>query len=351
MHFGYTSVKKFAPSAVLALLISVSIIPVAAQAATVTLNNGDRLSGELLQLNDDTLTFRSGLIGEIKIPWEHVETLVSDDGVRIQLQDGTAVRGKITVKEDGEVRIYPDAAQPQESAQALQRRDLAALNPPIVDTGIRYSGRLDLGGTLNRGNSSDEQVNIMGELIARTLSNRYTLGLEVNEGRSLGETTISNQRLQGQYDSFLNQRDFLFLRARAERDELADLDLRASLGAGYGRQFIDGELTKLSGQVGVNYVRENYTLSPDQSFPSLSLGLRFDREFFERRLVYFQYMDMDVSLRDASDNLLRTRLGLRVPVTRGIKLSTQLNHDYANQPAAGKKKADTALIFSVGYGF
>lgn len=329
-------------------LFIVSAAPLSVPAATVTLNNGDRLTGELVQLEDNVLRFRSGMFGEIQIPWEHVQALISDEGVRIHLQDGTALEGKLALEPGDTIAIKPESGTPP---RKVERQDLAALNPPVADTSTKYSGKLDVGGAFNRGNSSDDQFNIMGEFTARAPANRYSLGLVINEGRSFGITTTSNQRVVTQYDAFLNDRDFLFGSARAERDELAALDLRASLGAGYGRQFIDRDTRKLSGQVGVNYVRENYTISPDQSFPSLSIGLKYDQEFFERRLAYFQYMDMDTSLNDARDTLLRTRLGVRVPLTKGINISTQLNHDYTNRPATGKKKADTALIFSVGYGF
>src|SRR5690606_34023348 len=143
---------------------------------------------------------------------------------------------------------------------------------------------------------------------------------------------ISNRRLQGQYDAFVSDRDFLFVRARAEQDEMADLDLRTALGGGYGRQFIDTEAMKLSGQVGVNYVKERYEDSTDQSFPTLSIGVKFDREFLQRKLIYFHHLDIDASLRDSEDTLLRNRLGLRVPLAQGLNISTQLNHDYANRP-------------------
>jgi putative salt-induced outer membrane protein YdiY len=348
MRFSYTFAKKTTRSSIFAFLLSTSFVPLVAQAATVTLNNGDRISGELLQLHDNTLTLRSSVFGEVKIPWGDVHTLTSDEGVSILLQDGTTVRGKIMLKEDDVLAIEPEGGVP---VQAVQRQNLAALNPPVVDASMKYSGKLDVGGAFNRGNSIDNQFNIIGELIARSPSNRYTLGLVINEGRALGVTTTSNRRLLTQYDAFLNDKEFLFASARAESDELAGLDLRASLGAGYGRQFFDSDIMKLSGQVGVNYVRENYSIAPDQSFPTLSIGLKFDREFFDRRLIYFQYMNVDTSLNDTSDTLLRTRLGLRVPVSKGVNVSTQLSHDYVNQPPAGKKNSDTALIFSVGYGF
>ncbi len=345
------SAKKIIHPFVLATALSSAFVSVAAQAATVTFSNGDRLSGELLQVDADTLRFSSGMLGEVSIPWDKVQAVVSDEGMNIFRpgQDQDPDNDNQASVEDGNAAIAQTAQQ--EFAAASQDAEAVAPSQPLLDEAMKYSGQLDVGGTFNRGNSNDDQFSILGELTARTSQRRYTFGLVVNEGRSFGVTTVSNRRLQGQYDAFLNERDFLFVRARAEQDEMADLDLRAALGGGVGRQFIDNEATKLSAQVGVNYVNEAYADGNDQSFPTLSMGLKLDHQFFERRLVYFQYMDVDTSMRDTSDTLLRTRLGLRVPITQGLNVSTQLNHDYANQPAAGKKKSDTALIFSVGYGF
>jgi putative salt-induced outer membrane protein YdiY len=149
----------------------------------------------------------------------------------------------------------------------------------------------------------------------------------------------------------LSEKNFLFVNAKAESDELADLNLRTSLGAGYGRQFIDTDISALAGQIGLSYVDEDHDVSADRAFPSLSLGLKYDRKFFDDKLVYFQNVNVDSSLQDARDVLVRNRLGFRVPISDGINLSAQLNVDYDNQPAPGTKKTDTALIFSVGYGF
>src|SRR5690606_18712335 len=108
-----------------ALLASTLALP--AHAATVTLNNGDRLTGELIQLGDQILVFRSGLVGEINIPWEHVETLISDEGVRIQLEDGTEVQGKIVLEPGDDLIIQPEDGAP---AHEVPRVELTALNPP-----------------------------------------------------------------------------------------------------------------------------------------------------------------------------------------------------------------------------
>jgi putative salt-induced outer membrane protein YdiY len=317
-------------------------------AAVVTLDNGDRLSGELKQLSNGTLVLQSGVLGEVKIPWNKIRSLVSDDPVRVQLNDGATVAGKLTLDADGRVAVQPPAS---EQTVSVARQDVSALNPPSVDDRFKYSGKIDLGGSSTSGNTEDDQLHTSGELIARSPENRYTLRWEVNEARSADIKTTANRRLLAQYDRFLDPKNYLFLNAKGERDEFADLNLRTSLGGGYGRQFIDTDLIKLSAEVGLNYVHEDYSNWPDRSFPSLGLGFKYEQKFFDQKLVFFNNLDLDQSLEESSDLLLHNRMGVRIPIANGLNLSTQFNVDYDGQPVAGKKSTDTALIFSVGYAF
>jgi putative salt-induced outer membrane protein YdiY len=316
-------------------------------AAVVTLDNGDQLRGELKQLSNGTLILQSSVIGEVKIPWNKVRTLVSDDKVRVQMADGAVVEGKLALNPEGQAIVEPPSA----SAVNVARQDISALNPPPVSDAFKFSGKIDLGGSFTNGNSEDDQLHSNGELIARAPEDRYTLRWEINEARSAGIKTTANRRLLMQYDRFLDPKNYLFLNAEGERDEFADLNLRTSVGTGYGRQFIDTDFTKLSAEIGLSYVNEDYSNSPDRSFPSLGLGLKYEQKFFNKKLVFFNNFDADQSLEDSRDLLLHNRMGLRIPIANGLNLSTQFNVDYDGEPAAGKKSTDSALIFSVGYAF
>lgn len=338
---------KHRTSAFCLLAAACTLAAFSAHAATVTLNNGDQISGTLKQLTDNTVVFESAVFGEIKIPFKEVRALTTDEDVRVQLSDGTAVKGKVAL-DDAAVVI---AEQPAEAPRTVSRQQLAALNPPIIDESMQYSGRLDLGGASNRGNSTDDKLNVNGELVARDLKNRFTLGWEFNEASSADVTTTSNRRLLGKYDRFLTEKDYVFLSAKGENDKMADLELRTSFGTGYGRQFIETPQTKFSGEIGVNYVKERYYVAPDESFPTLGLGMKYDRKLWDDKLVFFEYLSIDASLEDASDTLVRNRIGFRLPIAKGLNLSTQFNVDYDNQPVPGNKKTDRAFIISIGYGF
>lgn len=320
----------------------------AALAATVVLENGDRITGEIVELSDNVLTFKSPLFGEVELPWRKVIELKSDKGVTVLLKDGSTVKGRVHLNpQDGLVIDQGVLGR----FRVLKKADVALFNPPVVDYAVKYTARANLGGIFNRGNSEDDALNFDAEWVARTPDKRYTAAVEVNEAESAGLSTTSNRYLLTQYDAFLSEKDYLFLSAKGEQDKLADLTLRTSWGAGYGYQFIETERVKLSMEYGLAYINENYRLAPDESYPSLSLGLNYERRFWNKRLVFFSNNNLSVSLENTADSLFKTKIGLRVPIVENVNVATQLNVDYDNMPPVGVKSADSSLIFSVGYGF
>ena len=335
---------KFALTGTLAFLFNCGTL----QAATVVLENGDRMTGEVVDLSDNVLTFKSPLFGEVELPWRKVTELKADEGVTVQLKDGSTVKGKVSLtQQDGLVIDQGDLGR----SRALKKTDVALFNPPVIDRSVKYGARANLGGVFNRGNSEDDALNFDAELIARTPESRYTVAAEVNEAESSGVTTTSNRYLLTQYDAFLSEKDYLFVSAKAEQDKLADLNLRTTMGAGYGYQFIETERAKLSMEYGLAYINEDYIVAPDESYPSLSLGLDYERKFWNKRLVFFNNNDLSVSLENTDDSLFKTKIGLRVPIVENVNIATQLNVDYDNMPPPGVKNTDSSLIFSVGYGF
>ena len=317
-------------------------------AAKLTLANGDQISGEIIRLKDQTLNLKSPLFGEIKIPWAQVRDLRSDEGVRIELADGTQLKGTLVLQPDGQVTV---AAGPEQPARSLSRSDVALLNPPLPDLATHYSGHATVGGTFNRGNSRDDALNVDAELVARGPAHRYTIEAEAHEAKSDNVSTTSNRLLAGQYDKFLTQKDYLFVNAKGQVDRQADLTLRSQVGAGYGRQFYETDITKLSAEAGLSYVNENYKLAPNKSFPALSLGLNYEQKLWDNRLVLFNKTEMSMSLSNTDDTLVKNKLGFRVPIANGLNLSTQLNLAYDHSPPQGVKRTDTSLVVGVGYSF
>ncbi len=328
-------------------IVAICVSPVT-HAAKLRLDNGDQISGEIVALQDQLLTVKSPLFGRVKIPWGKVVELRTDDGIRIELADGTQLQGQLVLQPDGRVVVAPTPPSPVVS---MRRSDLARLNPPVIDPSVKYSGRATLGGTFNRGNSNDDMLNLDAELVARTPDKRYVINMAVNEAKAFGFTTSSRRLLAAQHDIFLSQKNYVFVNARAQSDVLANLSQRTSLGTGYGRQIIESEQTKLSTEVGLSYVREKYEIAPERSYPALSLALNYEHKFFDNAMVFFNNTHMTAGRHESASTLVTNKLGLRVPIANGLNLTTQFNVAYDSSPPPGIKPADSSLIFGVGYVF
>lgn len=320
----------------------------AARADTVVLRNGDRLSGRVVSLEAGKLVFATTYAGEVKLPWNQLRHLESDAKVRVQLADGTLLNGQLLAAPDGRARIK--VSDLVETAP-IPMEQVMALNPPLDRDKVKMSGHANLGGSFSRGNTEEDTLHADAEMVARTPSNRYTVGGEVNEASQQGVTTTSNWRLGMKYDHFFKDKRYLYTVGLFESDSQADLNLRTSLGFGAGWQLFEDNERNLSLEAGLSLVNEDYELAADQSFPSLRAALKYDQLFWEDRLKFFHASELLASVENSSDYLIKTRTGIRLPVSKAVNLSTQVNLDYDALPAPGKDSTDTALIFSVGYGF
>ena len=331
-----------------ALLLIGLLMPFGSKADVVILNNGDRITGSIVALEGGKLTLTSPYAGKLTLPWPEVAQVQSEDKVRVQLADGTLLNGRLLVSPDGQARVK--VGELVETAP-FPLTQVSALNPPLDRHKVKLSGRANLGGTYSQGNTEEKTLHANGEVVARTPTNRYTLGAELNESTKDGTETASNWRMQTKYDHFLAEKNYLYALANMEHDGQADLNLRTTLGLGAGRQIIESKDRNLAAECGVSYVNEDYALAPDQDFPSLRAALKYDQLFWGDRLQFFHVSDLLMSLSDSSDYLIKTRTGLRVPVGKGLNFTGQVNMDYDNTPAPGKDTTDSALVFSVGYGF
>ena len=315
-----------------------------ALADTVTLLNGDRLSGTLVRLETHTLWLETTYAGTLKLPWAQVGQVATDAPVRVRLADGTELDGQLQADRARKVRIRIGSLA-ETAPLALDRID--AINPPRHRAVL--SGRASLGGNLTRGNTDAQTLHLDGELVARNASQRVTLDGELNEAAQDGVDTASNWWLGMKYDHFASERIFFYANTRFDHDGQAGLNLRSTLGVGAGRQLFERDDLKLSLEGGLSLVNEDYAHSADTQFPSARFGARYEQAIWQGRLKLFHNSELLLSLESLDDYLYQSRTGFRVPMGNGFSLGAQVNFDYDAVPAAGKGSTDTALLFKLDY--
>lgn len=335
----------------------VASISAAAGADEIFFKNGDRLTGQILRLEDGLMTFQSRALGEVKFNVSELESFKSDQPLDVRLRDGTTTRAAVADAREGTVKVGPGTP----AAREVPVGDVRAINPKEG-----WSGSVLAGLVVTRGNSDTENANAELNLERRRVNDRVTAGATYLFGRQrdpqTGETTTTaeNWNVRGKYDSFYSPRLYGYVNGRAEQDNVADLDLRLTPGVGLGYQFVERADLKLSAEAGVTYVYEKFSAPEEASttefrehneYLSGRLAYKIERHLYSDRVTLFHDAEYLPSFRDIEDYLINANAGMRVGVMGPMFLEYKLTLTYDAIPAPGASNTDMRHLLSVGWKF
>lgn len=351
-----------------------ALIGGAAYADTITLHNGDRLTGRILHMSPSTLTFETTWAGELKIPRYEVKTIETDKAVGVlRERSGRTEQLMMTPAAPGHVTLTPESPLPDGPAGQVQGESAPAaaagpgpapqpgvmvplarvryINPKPEESGegVSYEGRVSLSGASTRGNTVGDSVYAEGDLTARAKDWRFQLGAKLRHERDVQRTTASNSLLSGNFDRFLDERRFRYLRGSFERDRFRDVALRGALGGGYGVQWIQTERTRLALRGGLDMIDVRRFVGADESWPALGWGVNFTHRLDRLSAELFHDQQGFWNLEDPSEATLRSRTGVRVPFVFGLTASLQLNLDWDSDPTPGRRATDSSWLLGLGY--
>jgi putative salt-induced outer membrane protein YdiY len=277
-----------------------------------------------------------------------VDIVETDSPVRVVLGDQATVHGILQTTETGELQLDSDQmAEPLK----FSITNVSGINPPDKPA-VKFTGRINAGVDIKKGNTDTEAFHVDGELEARTEKNRYTAGAEANREEESGNKTADNWLLYMSYDRFLTQKWFFYTNANFEQDDFKDLNLRTTVGAGSGYQFFESKPINLSVRGGLAYVNVDYSVDDqDNDYSAGRWAVKYDEYFFDDFLQFFHLHEGIVSLEDTEDIVIRTRTGLRIPLRKGFNTTVQYNWDWDNSPAPGKDRVDQRYLITLGYGW
>lgn len=332
------------------LLVSGLLLLSHACADEVRMRNGDVISGQIVKKETDKLIFRTSYAGELQIQWSEVLNLISDEPVHVVLSDGASIRGTLQESEVGEAKVQP----PKEiQGKDFDLRETRYINPSpdLTGEGVRWTGNINAGGTMTRGNNETEALRFDAETIARTLKNRYTIGGIFNRAEDRGNNTQFNSRGYGKVDRFFSPQWYAYANATLENDRFRDLRLRSTTGIGSGYQVFETPDLNLSLEGGVNYIKQDYYDETDESYPGVRWATKFDQMLFSGTTKLFHEHEVLMGLQTNNQTLVYSKTGLRFPLFFNFNASTQLNYNWDSRPAAGRKRDDATLLFTLGYGW
>lgn len=321
-----------------------------AKADQVVFNNGDRLSGTIISMRDArTLYFRSNIAGDMRIGWGDVSELYDDNLNMIAIPEAPPpLVSPLTGINDSAVQTWTQTTEKgRPKTPAISGEN--STETLEDDNAFKWSGRANLGGRLDDGNSRSKAVTFDADIKARDDDNRFNFGGKANWEEDEGEETDNNQMAFASYDRFLNEKYFIGGKLQFERDKFEDLDLRSRVGLYNGYQFYERDDLNLQIKAGSEYIHEKFNNGNTDSDIAASWGLDYDQKFYEGVFQLFHKHGLSVPVTTTDAFLFDSESGIRVPVGKHLTGTAQVDFDWDNDPAPGISEDDTSYSLKLGY--
>jgi putative salt-induced outer membrane protein YdiY len=328
----------------------------------VTLMNGDRLTGTLVEASAAEVHLRTDATGVVTMPWGAIAGLSAGPGLEIVLADNRTVRG--------ELKVVNGAATVKTASGDVGVRveDIRAIHVPTPDTGALpdtdaaapppWGGDADAGLALTRGNADTMTVDLSSHVIRQTDRDRlalYLASLFANTNTTTGLTVTTARSARGgvRYDHDLRGASFGFGFADLESDRFQSLNLREVFGAGLGWHLDKTDDVQLNLFAGISYAREDFSIRPRPGSlirkgvePVLgedaSVTVREGGSFTEQVAVYLSRSGERRVTADAS---------LTLPLKGALNFRISLSERYLSNPLPGVKRNDLLLTSGLSVTF
>lgn len=346
-----------------ALIIVPLIAPPLGAQQVLTLDNGDRLSGRLVRLEEAHWLFRT-LGTTVRVPAEVVTGFQTADAIGLRLRDGTIVAATVAsgpvdslvltlADETRRVIVVAEVA-------AVGRADrLEALRP--VEVGLFtpidrfWSASGSLGFSDKSGNSRARGLTAGIEVARRSPADRLLVAAGVTREESnldgTGfETTVSRVHGVLRADVFFTSRFFVFGETRHERDRFQDLQLRSIYVGGIGVQLAATEVHDLRLNALSGIRDEHYFGDGDQAAAIIGAGAAYELSVGPAVLAW--KVDWAPKAGDVGDYRLRSDATVTARLAGGLGVRVGVLNEHNSHPRPGIERHDmlvtTTLTYQIG---
>ncbi|MBL8695300.1 MAG: DUF481 domain-containing protein [Planctomycetes bacterium] len=331
-------------------VVALALLAAPAFADEILLKNGERVLGKVTGAADGALKVTSESLGAISIPLDKIKTFSTDEPIDIHFADGTVVHQKALAGVDGQIRIEKTGVL---QGQGLPITQIGKINPPPV----KWVGDISAGLIMTRGNADTNLATVDFNANRRSEDDRITFNAGYLESRIKNKSTheydTGSRLYRGalKYDYFVSKKIYFSGFARAEKDAIANLDLRLVAGAGLGEQWVESGTFNFRTEQGLTWFYEDYrNNTPTNDTLALRLAYAMDGKFSDS-VNGFHTVEWFPGLESADDHFVDARWGLRASLTSSMFAEARVELRYDNTPASGAERTDVRYVLSVGLSF
>ncbi|MNF55921.1 hypothetical protein D3C84_373970 [compost metagenome] len=322
-------------------------IPVSAD--TVWLNNGDRLSGDILLLDGGKLALKTRYAGQVLIDWKDIDTLRSDKPLLLRRQ-GQGVDSKrsehseqLAAAGKGMVRVI------NTTTRTVPLASITRLVPPRPVLQDRlWEGNLDAKLDIERNEDDSDEWKLKGNTRVEHGRWRHVLTGDLEHEIKNGNKVDDNWKLEYDLDRFLSEHWFWRVGGEQQEDQFEFVTRLQMIGSGPGYRFWDDELGRfdLIGQF--NRVHFD-TTAGDLAFDTFSMEWDYKRLLWGTRLEFYSNAELHIPEIAEVDYVLDSEFGLRYRLNSWARLSLLYELDQIR--GLGRTSSERHYLMGVGFGW
>ncbi len=327
-------------------------------AEQVTLKNGDRLTGTILNVSDKKLTIKTEHAGTVTIDWDAVAQFSSEQTMVVTRTDKRVVSGAVNTK-DAEVAVSTTSG-----TQTIPMADVAVMRSPADQSAYEkslhpgmlegWAGGGNFGLALARGNSDTTNLALGFNAARPTSTDKWSIqAASLYSTSTVDKVSSTTANALGgfiRYDRNLTKKLFAFGLFAGAYDHAQDLNERLSPSGGLGYHVVATSPTTLDLLGGFGYTYENYSTGVTNNLLNATIGDEFAHKFTPTTSViqdfyFFPYLNSDGGYRGVFD------FGVASKLYRAITWNLNFGDRYNSRPVAGKKNNDVLLTTGLGLAF
>lgn len=327
----------------LAFLLYPSIV----SADTLTLRNGDHLTGSLTRFKDGVLDFETDYSGTLKIATAKIGGVLTTGPVTVKYKSGGYATGRLVYSGPGTIRLQTEKAG---TTSPIELGSVSAIYPGTeLPSALHWKGSVNLGATRDAGATRSQSVHFDASTVGRGDTDRIRASAELNRQDVNHTSTQNDFTLFGQYDRFLTKKTFLYGNTKFEKNRPQNIKFRTTLGTGAGLQILENDTANLSVEAGPSYVNKDVYTGEDQSYPAGHWAVRFDYYIYRQKLQFFHQHEGNFDLSNTGNLFITSSTGVRYLMGNGFTLTGKADIDWDSQTSAGVPHTDRTYLFLLGY--
>jgi len=337
---------------------------VLAQADVVTLKNGDRVTGTLVDVKGGNLDLKSDILGSLTIPLAQVTSYSAEKPVAVVRKGQATVEGQLALQPSGEWQVTTNGKAQTIAAASVDLIMPAADYQKVEEHTAKpwqdWTGSASLGYGLQHGDQQTRTftttINIVRERPATPIFTPHwrtnfdlttLLSNSTANGAFVDSHTLSTD-VRPQY--LFTENNFAFGLVQFDHISTQGLYWRQTYGGGFGRDLKKTSRTIFSVLGGVTYVHEKFF---DGTWDDSAQGLIGEKLGYQisKRVRLDHDFNFYPNLSDTGQYRFDTATTLSAKLAGKFSLNTGVLDLYLSNPPLGSRNNSVTFTTGIGYTF